>query len=79
MQEQGHIPVRKCVSCGKKMPKTELARYTCPAEPGRGLEPDHSGKRPGRGFYLCREDACARKFKKYKGWLRKCKGDTDDR
>lgn len=78
VRKTGHIPMRMCVACGRKLPKAELARYTCPAEYGRGLELDATGKRPGRGFYLCPDDACASKFPKYKGWLRKCKGEAND-
>lgn len=78
MTDKRHIPVRMCVACGKRMPKAELARYTCPTESGQGLSPDPSGKQPGRGFYLCPESSCARNFQKYKGWLRKCKGETND-
>lgn len=79
MQERRHIPVRMCVACGSKMPKAEMDRFTCPSIKGHGLEPDRTGKAPGRGFYLCPDETCARKFGKYKGWQRKCKGETDDR
>lgn len=67
-------PVRMCVICRKRFPKGELQRFTCPVHGELALTVDSSGKRPGRGFYLCRDAACRNKFEQYKGWQKKCKG-----
>jgi predicted RNA-binding protein YlxR (DUF448 family) len=46
-------PVRTCVGCGRKAPKSELVRFS--ARDGE-LMPDPRG--PGRGAYTCRRLAC---------------------
>lgn len=57
-----HVPQRTCVSCGVTSPKRELIRLVrTPA----GAEPDPTGKRAGRGAYLCSNPDCwARAVKK---------------
>lgn len=52
-----HVPLRTCVACGKKTEKEALVRLVAP--PGGGVEVDLSGKRPGRGAYVCRNGGCA--------------------
>lgn len=48
----GHIPIRTCVSCRRKRPKSEMIRFTAD-----GIDSgDRSGE--GRGMYLCRDAAC---------------------
>lgn len=51
-----HIPNRTCVACGQIRPKRELTRVV------RGLdgqvEPDPTGKKAGRGAYLCPVRGC---------------------
>lgn len=50
-----HLPQRTCVSCGSTTAKRELVRLVrTPA----GVEPDPTGKRPGRGAYLCHNPDC---------------------
>ncbi|HKK34323.1 MAG TPA: YlxR family protein [Desulfomicrobiaceae bacterium] len=63
-----------CVVCRQRYPKKELTRYTCPEIPGGGLAPDPSAARPGRGFYVCRNEECRRKLPKFRGWKKFCKG-----
>jgi len=46
-----HIPQRTCVACGEVRPKRELVRLVRVA--GGGVEVDPSGKKAGRGAYLC--------------------------
>ncbi|NCD25581.1 MAG: YlxR family protein [Deltaproteobacteria bacterium] len=67
-------PVRMCVICRRRFPKNELDRFTCPVHGELTLTADISGKKPGRGFYLCRDAACRNKFERFKGWQKKCKG-----
>jgi predicted RNA-binding protein YlxR (DUF448 family) len=31
---------------------------------------------PGRGFYLCRDEACGAKFHKFSGWRKHCHGGS---
>ena len=51
-----HVPQRTCVSCGSTTAKRELIRLV--RTPDGGLEIDATGKRPGRGAYLCRNPEC---------------------
>ncbi len=53
---KGHIPVRKCVVCGRSYPKRELVRIV--RTPEGKVEIDPQGKKPGRGAYLCHNPAC---------------------
>ncbi len=45
-----HIPQRTCVACGQVRAKRELVRLVRTAD---GVEVDTSGRKAGRGAYLC--------------------------
>ena len=45
-----HVPIRMCVACRRRRPKGELLRILVTEE---GFVIDPSGKRPGRGAYVC--------------------------
>jgi predicted RNA-binding protein YlxR (DUF448 family) len=51
-----HIPQRSCVACGEVRPKRELVRLV--RVPGSGIEVDPSGRKAGRGAYLCPAPDC---------------------
>jgi len=51
-----HIPQRTCVACGKIKAKRELIRLVRCSD--RIVEIDISGKKAGRGTYLCRAPEC---------------------
>jgi len=51
-----HIPERTCIACRHARPKRELVRIV--RTPGGKIEVDPTGKRPGRGAYLCRQQTC---------------------
>ena len=51
-----HIPQRTCVACRKVKPKRELIRLVRISE--GNVEVDLSGKRAGRGTYLCAAREC---------------------
>lgn len=51
-----HIPQRTCVSCGSTTAKRELVRLVRTADGAVELDP--TGKRPGRGAYLCHNPEC---------------------
>ncbi|UIJ39442.1 YlxR family protein [Desulfobaculum bizertense] len=69
-----HIPLRKCIICGRRFPKPELTRYVCSGGDTPQLIRDDKGTLPGRGFYVCFDEECGKRFPKYKGWRRKCQG-----
>ena len=50
------VPERRCIGCMQSRPKRELLRIVSGPE---GLQIDLSGRMPGRGCYLCRNEACA--------------------
>lgn len=51
-----HVPQRTCLSCGSTAAKRELVRLV--RTPAGGAEVDATGKRPGRGAYLCHNRDC---------------------
>ena len=54
--QQKHIPLRSCIACREAKAKRELVRLV--RTPENNVEIDRSGRKPGRGAYLCRETAC---------------------
>jgi predicted RNA-binding protein YlxR (DUF448 family) len=50
------VPARMCVSCRTSSEKRELIRIV--QTPEGKVEVDETGKRPGRGAYLCRRQSC---------------------
>ena len=53
---QRHIPQRTCVACRTVRPKRELLRVV--RTPEGHVTVDETGKRNGRGAYLCPRNAC---------------------
>jgi predicted RNA-binding protein YlxR (DUF448 family) len=58
------IPLRKCVACQQMMPKRELIRVV--KTPNDEMLIDLSGKKAGRGAYLCGKLSCFKLAKKSK-------------
>ena len=58
------IPERHCVGCGNPFPKKELIRVV--KTPEDRIELDMTGKKSGRGAYLCRNSECLKKARKAK-------------
>lgn len=56
------IPVRMCSGCGQHIPKKELIRVV--RSPQGELSVDLTGKKSGRGAYLCQNVECLRKARK---------------
>jgi len=55
-----HVPQRTCVVCRTARPKRELVRIVRLSSPGAEgtVVVDETGKRSGRGAYLCRQQVC---------------------
>ena len=51
-----HVPERTCVICGTKNAKRDLVRIVL--TPDGECVVDETGKRPGRGAYLCHRETC---------------------
>ena len=58
------LPVRMCSGCGEHFPKKELVRVV--RSPEGELSMDLTGRKPGRGAYLCPKVECLRKARKAK-------------
>lgn len=50
------IPMRRCVGCGEQKPKKQLLRIV--ALPTGEIEVDRTGKKSGRGVYICDNAEC---------------------
>ncbi len=49
-------PERRCICCGEHMPKPELLRVV--RSPSGEVTLDMTGKKSGRGAYVCRSEKC---------------------
>ncbi len=56
------VPLRMCTGCGEMKPKRELVRVVKNAEGEISL--DITGKKAGRGAYVCKDTACLKKARK---------------
>ena len=63
-QVQKKIPERRCVGCGNPFPKKDLVRVV--KTPDGSIELDFTGKKAGRGAYVCRNIDCLIKARKAK-------------
>jgi hypothetical protein len=74
------IPLRQCVGCGEMKGKKDMMRVLKTAENEICL--DVTGKKNGRGAYVCRSRECLQKARKNKGLERSFKmsipGDVYD-
>ncbi len=53
------VPMRMCVACREMKPKKELIRVV--RTPEGEIVADETGRKNGRGAYLCRAEACFNK------------------
>ena len=58
------IPERRCVGCGEHFPKSELVRVL--RTPEGEVVLDLTGKKSGRGAYICKKQECLEKCGKTK-------------
>ena len=68
---KGKIPVRKCTGCGEMKPKKEMVRVIL--TPDEKIELDLTGKKNGRGAYICRSRECLEKALRTHGLERSLK------
>ena len=68
-----HVPVRTCVGCRERRPKTDLVRFVL------GGEGVHLGSIAGRGMYVCRNLACVERALRRRGLKDLCVKLGDDR
>lgn len=58
------IPLRKCIGCGEMKDKRTLVRIVRNKE--GEISVDFTGKKPGRGAYICKNVECLNKAEKAK-------------
>ncbi|MCR5667002.1 MAG: YlxR family protein [Eubacterium sp.] len=66
----GNVPMRKCVGCNEMKEKKNLIRIIKNDE---GILIDQTGRKNGRGAYLCPSSECFQKSIKNKGLERSFK------
>lgn len=64
-------PMRQCVGCGEMKSKKEMMRILKTTEGDIVL--DVTGKKNGRGAYLCKTEGCLKKAEKNRGLERSFK------
>ncbi|MBR4344752.1 MAG: YlxR family protein [Lachnospiraceae bacterium] len=73
---QRKIPLRKCTGCGELKNKKELIRILLEADGQISVDP--TGKKNGRGAYICNKLSCLEKSIKTKGLERSLKTSIPD-
>ncbi|NPV42998.1 MAG: YlxR family protein [Firmicutes bacterium] len=71
------IPMRMCVGCKNTKAKKELIRIV--RTPDDKLEIDKTGKKSGRGAYICPTQDCLEKALKNKGLEKSLNKSIDDK
>ena len=61
-QKPRKIPMRQCLGCNEHKPKMELIRIV--RSPEGVVSLDLTGKKSGRGAYICRDLKCLKKVRK---------------
>ncbi|MBE6854048.1 MAG: YlxR family protein [Ruminococcus sp.] len=56
------VPLRLCLGCNEMMPKQTLIRVV--KSPEGEISLDFTGKKPGRGAYICKNPDCLAKAQK---------------
>ncbi len=64
MAHEKKIPLRKCSGCGEMRSKRELIRVV--RSPEGEISLDATGRKPGRGAYVCPAADCLRQARKAK-------------
>ena len=62
MEQKKKIPLRQCVGCNERKAKNELLRVV--RTPEGEIVLDSTGRKNGRGVYLCNSAKCLNKAKK---------------
>ena len=65
------VPMRQCVGCGEMRSKREMMRVL--RTPEGDIVLDTTGKKNGRGAYLCKDPGCLKKAEKNRGLERSFK------
>ena len=72
---QRKVPIRRCVGCQEQKPKRSMLRIVL--TPTGEILVDATGKKSGRGAYICPQRACLEMAKKRKSLERGLKTSVD--
>ena len=61
-QKVRKIPMRQCLGCNEHLPKKEMLRVV--RSPEGEVTLDFTGKKSGRGAYICPKTTCLKKARK---------------
>ena len=75
MKGQKKIPERMCLGCRAVHPKKDMIRVV--RSPENVYSVDMTGKSPGRGAYICRNEECFRRAEKEHGFERAFKSKME--
>ena len=73
---QKKTPLRQCIGCREMKAKSELIRVV--KSPEEKISLDLTGKKPGRGAYICRDESCFNRIIKSKALSRAFKTQISD-
>jgi predicted RNA-binding protein YlxR (DUF448 family) len=79
---QKNTPIRKCIACGSRKPKSEFAVIVRPPKSQQNEMIqilDGSEKKEGRGAYICKNADCLKKARKSRRLENIFKKKMDDR
>ena len=62
MMKQKKVPIRMCCGCGENFPKRDMVRIV--KSPEGDISLDKTGKKSGRGAYICPKLECLNKVQK---------------
>jgi len=69
----GHLPLRTCILCRRKLDKSQLLRIV---KYGEEFSLDETHKKDGRGAYVCKSKDCFEKLCKQKALNRAFKTEV---
>jgi len=70
------VPLRMCIGCREMKPKSELTRVV--KAPDGEISIDLTGKKPGRGAYVCHNKDCYKRIVKSNAFSRVFKTKVPD-
>jgi predicted RNA-binding protein YlxR (DUF448 family) len=76
MRKRRKIPLRQCVGCQEQKEKKSLLRIV--RTPEHDIVFDPTGKKSGRGAYICPDVSCLQKARKKKAFNRAFKMEVND-
>ena len=73
---QKKVPLRQCLGCREMKPKNELTRVV--KSPEGEVTIDITGKKPGRGAYICNDPKCLKRVVKSNAFSRAFKSQISE-